>query len=42
MDYSLLESVPDAMVIADQDGRIVFVNQVTERLFGYDRAELVG
>lgn len=42
MDFPLLESVPDAMVIADQAGNITFVNGHAERLFGYSRAELVG
>jgi PAS domain S-box-containing protein len=38
----LLESAPDAMVIADERGMIFLVNGQTERLFGYPRAELLG
>ncbi len=42
MDFSLLESVPDAMVIADETGRIVHANAGAERLFGWPRGELLG
>jgi PAS domain S-box-containing protein len=39
---NLLESAPDAMLIADNKGRIVVVNSQTERMFGYLREELYG
>jgi PAS domain S-box-containing protein len=42
VDFSVLESVPDAMIIAHGDGRILYVNSVTESLFGWKREELVG
>jgi PAS domain S-box-containing protein len=38
----LLDTAPDAMVVAGDDGRIILVNLQTETLFGYTRAELVG
>lgn len=41
-DYAVLESAPDAMLIVDDQGGIVFVNGHTEALFGYDRTELLG
>jgi PAS domain S-box-containing protein len=42
VDFSLLESVPDAMVIADEAGLIVHVNAGAERLFGWAHGELLG
>lgn len=39
---SLLEAAPDATLFVDGDGRIRLANAETERLFGYDRDELVG
>src|SRR5687768_239181 len=39
---ALVDSAPDAMVIADGVGRIGLVNQQTEALFGYKREDLLG
>ena len=38
----LLESTPDAIVIANLTGRIVLANGQAERVFGYERKELLG
>jgi PAS domain S-box-containing protein len=42
VDFSLLDSVPDAMVIVDQAGSIIYANGHAERLFGYPRTEMIG
>ena len=39
---ALLAAAPDAMLLADQLGRIVQLNDRCAQLFGYDRAEMVG
>lgn len=38
----LLESAPDAMLIVDQEGRMVLVNSQTVHLFGWRREDLLG
>lgn len=38
----LIETAPDALVIADREERVVLVNTEAERMFGYTREELLG
>jgi PAS domain S-box-containing protein len=38
----LLESTPDAIIMANETGRIVLANSQAETLFGYERGELLG
>jgi diguanylate cyclase (GGDEF)-like protein/PAS domain S-box-containing protein len=39
---AILEGLPDAVVAATRDRRILFVNALAEQLFGYPRAEVLG
>lgn len=38
----LLEAAPDAIIEVDQAGNIVLLNTMTEKIFGYERDELLG
>jgi PAS domain S-box-containing protein len=38
----VIESAPDAMFVLDQSGKILLINAMAERLFGYPRDELMG
>ncbi|GLR69137.1 response regulator [Agaribacter marinus] len=37
----MLESAPDSMIVIDQHGKIVFVNNQTCRMFGYSISEMI-
>jgi two-component system sensor kinase FixL len=39
---SILQTVPDAMIIIDEQGRIESLSRTAERLFGYSMAEIAG
>jgi PAS domain S-box-containing protein len=37
-----VESAPNAMILTNKNGDITLINNQTEKLFGYDRKELIG
>lgn len=39
---SLIELAPDALILVDTDGKIEMTNIRAEKLFGYDKEELIG
>lgn len=39
---TVVESAPNGLIMVDRSGKIALVNRETERLFGYDRRELLG
>jgi len=38
----MVESAPGAMILGNHESKIVFINRQAEKLFGYDRIELIG
>jgi len=40
--YALIEQAPDAIFVADRDGRYLYVNEAGYRMLGYAPGELVG
>jgi hypothetical protein len=39
---TLMDSAPDALLVADADGKVLLANARAEEAFGYDREELIG
>jgi PAS domain S-box-containing protein len=42
LSLTLLEAIPDAIVVTNQQGIVLQINSQTEDLFGYKREELIG
>lgn len=42
LNRSILESAPDAMILIEPSGAIVFANHQVQALFGYDESEIIG
>ncbi len=40
--WAMVESSPDGMLLVDHDGRLILVNGQIERMFGFDRDDLIG
>ncbi len=38
----IVESTPNAIVLVNKEGKIAYINNQTEKLFGYSRTELIG
>src|SRR5688572_10496659 len=38
----IVESSPNAIVLVNKEGKVAYVNNQTEKLFGYPRTELIG
>lgn len=39
---SIIEASPSALLVVNKDGKIIYVNRLMEKLFEYDRTELIG
>lgn len=38
----IVESSPNAIILVNKEGKIAYINSQTEKLFGYNRTELIG
>ncbi len=42
LQRTILATVPDAMIVIDEDGTILLFSEAAHKMFGYDEAEVVG